>query len=731
MSNFNARSFRLSKRNKSRRGDPASGREPRKERFRAADVARLLSEGALEWRELVQQAQPASPREITQLRQLLRGMERNGELVRDPAGRYLAVDGAAAYEGEVVRRGKQLCVADWPLAPGGIRAGDHVRFRVEDGVAYVTDITQFSPRPLPGVLQWQGRYPHVEAVGELRGRVGLTHAPSGGEHGDTVNVTITGRDRRGLLGHITENLSDRSVLEQAVATAIGAFELPFEWPAAVVTQAHRLPRQVYANRFSKRLDLTELPLVTIDGASAKDFDDAVYAEALAQGGWRLVVAIADVAHYVKRGSPIDEEALQRGTSTYFPEQVVPMLPFELSNELCSLKPDVDRLALVCDMRVTPAGSVVSGEFSEAVMRSQGRLTYDEVYAFSHRQAPLPVADAHYAAVGESLRQLYAVYAAFSGARQRRGALEIETHEAALTLTHGRVSAIEPVRRNDAHQLIEEAMIAANVAAAEFLIKHDVGGLYRVHEPPEPLKLDELRGTFAAAGVRMGGGEFDLAAALSALPEGANRWVFMQLALRAMQQAYYTPDNRGHFGLALPAYAHFTSPIRRYPDLLVHRAIKAVLGSKQGRLPSDDEWHGLGEQCSQTERRAESAEWFVSGWLKCEYLRGFVDQEIMGTIAGVTDFGLFVELDGFFVQGLLHVSNLGGAYFSYDARGQALAAERGNQRYQLGDRLNVRVRQVEPSQGKVDLELASNSLAGRVRPGSRGDKASGDRSRRRG
>jgi ribonuclease R len=518
-----------------------------------------------------------------------------------------------------------------------------------------------------------------------------------------VSVKILDRDRRGLVGEFHQLLVSDSVVDQAIRTTIAAMGIPDEWPDGVARAVAKLPKSVAGDRHPERRDLRDVPLVTIDGETAKDFDDAVYAEPAAEG-WRLIVAIADVGHYVKPGSPLDQEAQLRGTSVYFPGFVVPMLPEALSNELCSLRPEVARLALVCDMRVAVDGDVVDHEFFEATIRSHARLTYNNVQDFFDGDA----GDVS-SAVAESLHTLLEVHRALRGARERRGGLDFETREGEIVIRDGRVCAVEPARRLSTHQLIEEAMIAANVAAAEFLEENESLSLYRVHEAPEVLKLDELRQALAVVGVQLPPGRADpkaLQTALAGLAGQAHAWLYEQMVLRSMQQAVYSPVNQGHFGLALERYMHFTSPIRRYPDLLVHRAIKAVLKDKRDRrhLPDLDRLHLLGESCSHTERRAESAGWAVDAWLKCDLLQQRIGEVFEGLVAGVTDFGLFVDIEGYYVQGLLHVSELGNDYYHYNAQTASLIGEKSGRRFRLGDTLEVRVVDVDPPQGKIDLRL---------------------------
>ncbi|MEM7100595.1 MAG: ribonuclease R [Pseudomonadota bacterium] len=686
------------------------------------------------WRELVRLLDVDDPRRITQLRQLLRGLERNQELVRDHSGAYSLPKVLQAQEYLVEKLGRGLGVGGQPieaLRKSNLRAGDVVLVHWVGDEPRILEVISHSDQLLIGELKLDGRDPYVQGLGEFKGRVFLETQPPRDLRQDTaVHVRVTGQIGRRLVGELVGEVAHENVLDLAINTALMNHEIPHEWPQAVLTAADKLPKSVQPSRFKGRVDLQALPLVTIDGETAKDFDDAVYAQTLpGRKGWRLVVAIADVAHYVKNGSALDIEAQNRGTSVYFPERVVPMLPEAISNELCSLKPKVPRLSLVCDMSVNGAGQVTSHTFYEAVIYSHARLTYGQVQGAMDGDSDLDVS----AAVSESLVALYAVYAKLRQAREKRGALDFATREGGMRLQDGRIAAVFEVKRLAAHQVIEEAMIAANVCAALFLEANHQGGLYRVHEPPEATKTEELRQALAVAGVRLPGGVLDPAAmqrALSRLPPGADAWLYAQLALRSLQQAVYTPENKGHFGLALERYMHFTSPIRRYPDLLVHRAIKAVLAKQAGsgkrlRPASGDELVSFGEMCSQYERRAESAGWFVDGWLKCDYLMQEVGNTLDGIVAGVTEFGLFIELDGYYVQGLLHIANLGSDYFHFKAQSFSLVGEKSGRQFRLGDRLKVVVAEIQPSQGKIDLLLEGGP---KQRSKSKGDRLKGGRKR---
>jgi ribonuclease R len=695
----------------------------------ASEVLALLAEAPLGWRELVTKSGRDSPQAIKQLRLMVKGLQRNGEIRRDHTGDYHANGAGVDVTGTVVALNNRLYIEDVAIELArkqSLRAGDKVIARITGDQARIVEVVAFSDEPVYGILRVQGRFAFVESMSKsYKGRISLLErpAPSQASDGDTVSVRVVNRDRRGLVGELLEVLVSDSVVEQAINTTIQAHGIPTQWPAEVDKALAKLPTSVAASDHRQRRDLQALPLVTIDGETAKDFDDAVYAEPLAHGsghasgasGWRLVVAIADVGHYVKPGSALDIEAETRGTSVYFPDRVVPMLPEALSNELCSLKPNVPRLAMVCDMQVSADGVVRQHDFYEAVIRSHARLTYASVQQFldgADLDADLEGVDGGaQPQVGQSLNALQELFVAFRVARDKRGGLDFTSRECAISINDGRVSAVAPVQRLATHQLIEEAMIAANVAAAEFLEAHDGLSLYRVHESPDVLKLEELRQALAGIGINLPAGQANphtLKQVLERLADVPNGWLYEQMVLRCMQQATYTPKNEGHFGLALERYMHFTSPIRRYPDLLVHRAIKAALNpklkDKPRYQPDLDRLQFLGEQCSHTERRAESAGWTVDSWLKCDYLREHVGTTIEGFVAGVTDFGLFVELSGYYVQGLLHVSELGSDYFNYNPATASLVGERSGQRFSLGDSLKVRIVDVDPPQGRIDLRL---------------------------
>ena len=688
----------------------------------------------LSWKFLNSTLGTSNPVQIKKLRQILKGLVRTHELRlidghlyerlgngSDPAdpdllgqGEVITLDGINRVNGLSILPGKKGLPSP--------RSGDVVDFQTVTGKALVVKIVKHSPLPVVGILNLRGRAPSVDPLGRnFNGRIALSERPQNAQHGDTVRVAIQGDNEQGLYGHLLEVVPADSVLEQAIHSTLDSLDIPTEWSDATRKATARLPKSVKRVNFPQRQDLTNLPLVTIDGATAKDFDDAVFVSALSgRRGWRLIVAIADVSHYVKPRSALDDDAQIRTTSVYLPSFVVPMLPEAISNELCSLKADVDRLALVCDMHVAANGEVRDFDFYDAVICSHGRLTYEQVQAHIDNGSELPVASADRKPVAKSVAALAALHDAFRQAREQRGGLDFETREGVIEIVDGHVTGVSQVQRIKAHQMIEEAMINANVCAARFIERAQQCSLYRVHEAPDPIKLEELALDLRGVGLSLPKGipePIVFKRLLDELGQRSNGWLYQQLILRSMQQAVYTPKNQGHFGLGLDRYMHFTSPIRRYPDLLVHRAIKAILADQASRMPSLEQLENYGERCSSNERRAESAGWTVEAWLKCDLLKQRTGDTFTGTIAGVTEFGLFVDIEGYFVQGLLHISDLGADYFRFERAQQCLVGERNGKRYGLGDRIQVLVANVEPAQGKIDLRRVRQDS----RPG--GSKAS--------
>jgi ribonuclease R len=519
------------------------------------------------------------------------------------------------------------------------------------------------------------------------------------------------------LGHVTRLLGEHAAPGMETEIAIHSHGLPFEFPDKAVQEAESFGGAVSAAAKRGREDLRELPLITIDGEDARDFDDAVYCEKL-RSGWRLIVAIADVATYVQPGSVLDQEAQHRGTSVYFPNRVVPMLPEALSNGLCSLNPRVDRLCLCCEMRVDEQGKVTRPRFFEGLMRSVARLTYTKVAAYIVN--PAVVHEPEVAAVGPQLVQLHAVFKALHASRLQRGALDFDAPEIKVRFgADGRIAAFVEQQRNDAHRLIEECMIAANVQAARFLKKHRIPALYRVHGKPEEDRLELLRQFLKGFNIQLPTDRDlepkDIGAVLHDIAGNDEAHLIQTVVVRSLPQAVYQPANVGHFGLALPEYVHFTSPIRRYPDLMVHRGIRHVLrGGKADSFEySEDGMADIGRSSSFTERRADEATRDAMSWLKCEYMQDKIGEEFDALVTGVVDFGLFVQAKGLQIDGLVHVSALGSDYFSRDASGYRLVGARSGRVFRLGDHLRVRLINVVIDERKIDFELAEARSQPRV------------------
>jgi len=513
--------------------------------------------------------------------------------------------------------------------------------------------------------------------------------------------------QRQPIGKIIEILGEHMAPGMEIDVAVRAHEIPHQWPEAVEEEILKFDIKIPESAIQKREDLRLFPLVTIDGPDAKDFDDAVYCEPDGNG-WRLLVAIADVSYYVRPDSALDVESKSRGNSVYFPGRVIPMLPEILSNGLCSINPEVDRLCMVCEMHVSNTGRIKNYRFFEAAMRSHARLIYGDVAALLDGDKALRK---KYKKLVPHLENLYSLFKAFLKQRNRRGSIEFETTETVIEFGENKkIERIVPSVRNDAHRLIEECMIAANVCAASYLAENDMPTLYRVHDAPAPDKLIDLKDFLKSLGLTMAGGDEPEPKHYSKLLEQIrNRpdWHLIQtVMLRSLNQAVYSPDNLGHFGLALEVYGHFTSPIRRYPDLLVHRAIKHTLAGKSPEqfIYSSNDMQVLGENCSMTERRADEATRDVMDWLKCEYMMDKVGEEFDGIISSVTSFGLFVELQDIYVEGLVHVTSLKRDYYHFDPAKHCLIGERTHQKFGLTDKVRVRVIRVDLDEKKIDFEM---------------------------
>ena len=571
-------------------------------------------------------------------------------------------------------------------------------------------------------------------------------------------------------GRVVEVLGNADDPGMEIEIAVRKFDIPHIFSDATERQTAQLPDTVIPSDLVNRVDLRDVPLVTIDGEDARDFDDAVYCEPIKRGrkttAYRLLVAIADVSHYVRDKTPLNEDAVLRSTSVYFPRRVVPMLPEKLSNGLCSLNPHVDRLCMVADMVIDLDGQITAYQFYPAVMHSAARLTYTQVWEYVSEGTGV-LTEAH-KAVAPHIKNLYALYQIQLKAREARGAMEFETTETYIVSDEqGKIKEILPRTRNDAHRLIEECMLAANVCAAEFIAQCERPSLFRVHEGPTPEKLEALRRNLTLAGLRMDGGDKptpkDYAKVMAQVAGRPDAATLQTLLLRSMQQAVYSPDNQGHFGLAYSAYTHFTSPIRRYPDLLVHRTIKAILhGQRYAPLvdglnlledtrkkvlandvkpslnpksaPGDAQhnvWVRLGEHTSMCERRADEASRDVTLWLKCEYMKQFIGETMTGRVSSVTQFGAFVTLNDVFVDGLLHISELGQDYFEYDEASYSLKGRTSGKTYRLGDEVQVRIAAVDSDTRKIDFVLESQLNPGETKKsshsGSRSNVQSGAQS----
>jgi ribonuclease R len=617
--------------------------------------------------------------------------------------------------------------------------GDRVLVRRQDSVnrgrneAKIVEVLERKTTQLVGRLQVDSGVAYV--IPENRR---ITHdvliadqKTADAQLGDIVTVQITTQPdlRRQPVGNITEVLGRAMAPGMEIDIALRTHGIPWEFSTANLEQLENLPERVSEDECVGRFDLRQQAFVTIDGADAKDFDDALCVHKRAQGGWKLAVAIADVSHYVQPNTPLDEDAQERATSVYFPERVIPMLPEALSNDLCSLNPAVDRLVMVCEMQIDAQGQIIDYAFFEAVIHSHARLTYDQFWQWMQGE-PDAVRDQvvmDERKVEQSLTQLHALFKELLKARQARGAMEIETIEPRIVFGPGqKIEQILPYRRNDAHRVIEECMLAANVCAADLLERADIPALYRVHAPPPPEKLETLRQYLAELGLALMGG---------ADPEPQDYQVLMQqvltrddrdsiqsMILRSLSQASYRPDNEGHFGLAYEAYTHFTSPIRRYPDLLVHRALRALLRSgrrlqglrRSKDLPKADfaraypydaaRIQAFGEHCSQCERRADEATRDVVAWLKCEFMQDRIGEVFQGRITAVVGFGLFVQLEECWVEGLIHVTSMPRDYYVFDAAHQRMVGERTRVVHRLGDEVQIRVVRVSLEERKIDFEL---------------------------
>ncbi|WP_220814628.1 ribonuclease R [Pseudomonas paralcaligenes] len=721
--------------------------------------------------ELVAEFGLTTDEQLEALRRRLRAMERDGQLIYTRRGTYAPVDKLDLIRGRISghRDGFGFMVPDDGsddlfLSPAQMRLvfdGDRVLARVSgldrrgrrEGA--IVEVIARAHETIVGRYFEEAGIGFVEADNpKIQQEVLVTPGrTSGARVGQFVEIKITHwpTSRFQPQGDIVEVIGNYMAPGMEIDVALRSYDIPHAWPEAVVKEARKLKSEVEERDKENRVDLRHLPFVTIDGEDARDFDDAVYCEKnsgrwkLFSGGWKLYVAIADVSHYVKVGSALDAEAEKRGNSVYFPERVVPMLPEELSNGLCSLNPQVDRLAMVCEMSMSKSGELVDYQFYEAVIHSHARLTYNKV-SYMLEQPKSSEGKAlrdEYKAVLPHLKELYSLYKVLLAARHERGAIDFETQETRIVFGAGRkIAEIRPTQRNDAHKLIEECMLAANVATARFMLDHSMPSLYRVHDGPPAERVEKLKAFLGELGLALHKGKQgptpkDYQKLLASIQDRPDFHLIQTVMLRSLSQAVYSADNNGHFGLNYEAYTHFTSPIRRYPDLLVHRAIRSVIRSKRetkhvqragaasmpkARIYPYDEaaLEKLGEQCSMTERRADEATRDVVNWLKCEFMQDRVGETFEGVITAVTGFGIFVELRDIYVEGLVHVTALPGDYYHFDPVHHRLAGERSGRSFRLGDSVEVKVMRVDLDERKIEFELsegrADKAPAGRGRAG---------------
>lgn len=697
----------------------------------------------------------------------LNAMQRDGQITAGDDGVYALADSGDFIAGRIAahRDGFGFVIPD---APGpDLFLNDKEMQKVLHGDRVLAKVTGLDRRGRPeGTIVEVVERANTHIIGRLLNEGGVwivapedqrmnqdvlvAGGPGKAKAGQVVSVELIEQPARFQqpTGRIVEVLGELDDPGMEIEIAVRKFGVPHVFSPNALKQANKLPNEVHDPDLVDRVDLRDVPLVTIDGEDARDFDDAVYCEPVKLGrerGYRLLVAIADVSHYVKPNDSLDADAIERSTSVYFPRRVIPMLPEKLSNGLCSLNPAVDRLTLVCDMVVTAKGEVTAYQFYPAVIHSAARLTYNQVAAVL--ADPKGEEAQARPAIVPHLLNLNEVFHALLGARQERGAIDFETTETYIVCNPmGKIEKIIPRTRNDAHRLIEECMLAANVCAADLLIRHKHPGTFRIHAVPTEEKLNQLRTFLKQTGLNLGGGNkpsaSDYAAVMREIKERPDAALLQTMLLRSMQQAVYSPDNVGHFGLAYEAYAHFTSPIRRYPDLLTHRAIKAILLGKryepkgldvsklnttvsnatrkqaakdklEGKAKNEKDltiWDALGVHCSANERRADEASRDVENWLKCYFMQDKLGESFTGTVAGVTTFGIFVQLDELYVEGLVHVTGLGQDYFQYDEARHLLRGERTGKTFGLTDRVTVQVAKVDLEARKIDLVLADGEGA---------------------
>ncbi|MFW1690237.1 ribonuclease R [Acinetobacter ursingii] len=682
--------------------------------------------------ELVDHFEIKDQKSIDALSHRLSAMVRDGQIAKD-GFKFQLLGDQPTFDATVYINNKGLGSAhidgqnDLLLPERELRLvfnGDRVKVRQTSvdrkgkGWGFITEVLQRRVKQLIGkVAEHEGEFHIQPAAPNAHQPIPLEKQLIEHAHakvGDYLRIEIDDYPTREefATGHVIQSMADKADTEIIIPQTILEYGLPYEFPKEVVEEAESF-KEPSKKDIEGRIDLRDLPLVTIDGEDARDFDDAVYAEKRAGGGYRVVVAIADVSHYVRLGKPLDDEAQERGTSVYFPHFVLPMLPEALSNGLCSLNPHVDRLCMVCDLKLSRAGRVMSYEFYPSVMHSQARLTYTQVGQYFEGKTDAIPADK---SIQKSLNTLFQLYQTLKELRAKRHAMEFETVETYMTFDElGGIKEILPRTRNEAHKLIEECMLLANVAAAEYALEHDIPMLYRVHEAPEFSRIQKVKDFVKLLGLPFPDQptQADYQRVIEATKDRIDAPSIHAVLLRSMMQAYYGAKNAGHYGLAYEAYTHFTSPIRRYPDLLLHRSIKAHLQQKPYPL-SGAALDDAGEQFSKTERRADEASRSVTSWLKCHYMQQHLGEEFIGIISAVTEFGLFVTLKDLYVDGMIHVSHLGDDFFLYDQASQSLVGQNRGQIFGLGDEVKIKVAAVNLEERKIDFELIQQiTHAGRI------------------
>lgn len=724
--------------------DPHYRREARKYEHPIASREAILSHMSnlgepVAFKRLAKELDIDDSRDRESLKARLRAMVRDGQLVVDRRNVYTIATRMEMFAGRISAHPDGFGFLDCDeeredifIGPRQMRAVFHgdralVRIRGRDrrgrDEGEIVEILERGTTELVGRVYFENRVALFEALNRRINHEILIDSPDASlAAGQIVVGEVTEQPSlHGLASvQVKSVLGEHLTPRMEVEVALRNHDVPFEFSDDVIAEVDALPIEVRPQQKRHREDLRKLPFVTIDGEDARDFDDAIYCEPRAGGGYRLFVAIADVSYYVRPGSHLDQEAYERGTSVYFPQNVVPMLPEKLSNGLCSLNPRVDRLVMVCEMTISPKGRIGSYQFYEGLIHSAERLTYTQVGAWIEEGA--------FPRHEKSLGSVLALARLLIKTRKERGALDFESNEVQFVFDEdGRVSDVKPVHRNFAHKLIEECMLCANVSAARFIARSELPGLYRVHEPPEQEKADYLSEFLATFGINLGAGTTDdYQRAIDQLKGKQNGHILQIALLRSMQQAVYQPDNKGHFGLAYSHYAHFTSPIRRYPDLLVHRLIKSVIHdgrafkevrrftrpqklAREKHYPYDEERVVTqGEHLSFAERRADDAVYEVLEWVKCDFLSEHVGDDFKGVISAVTRFGLFIQLEELFVEGLVHVSSLAGDYYHFEQSEQCLVGERTGEVFGMGDPVTVQVARVDVDERKIDLELLTHS-----------------------